>query len=193
MSANPEPMITEEEYLERERAAEFRSDYYAGHVYAMSGGSWTHATLIHNVSRLLGNAFEGRNCSAKTSDMRVRVSGKLYTYPDVVVVCGEPKFLDNRTDTVTNPVLIVEVLSPSSEAYDRGAKATQCRRMESLQELVFVAQIEPRVEIYRKRSANEWVLSESAGLESTCRFDSVDCELPLAGIYDRVTFTPGLL
>ena len=193
MSANPEPMITEEEYLERERAAEFRSDYYAGYVYAMSGGSWTHAILIQNVSRRLGNALEGRNCFVASSDVRVRGSGSLYTYPDVVVVCGEPKFLDNRTDTITNPVLIIEVLSQSTEAYDRGAKATQYRKMESLRELVFVAQLEPSVEIYRKRSENEWVLSESAGLESTCRFDSVDCELPLSGIYDRVTFTPGLL
>jgi Uma2 family endonuclease len=193
MSANPEPRITEEEYLERERAAEFRSDYYAGAVYAMSGASWIHGALVQNLSWLLQTALRGRNCSVRTTDTRVHASGKLYTYPDVVVVCGEPKFLDNRTDTIMNPVLIIEVLSQSTEAYDRGAKATQYRRMESLQELVFVAQIEPRIEIYRKRSENEWVLSESAGLESTCRFESIDCELPLSGIYDRVTFTPGLL
>ena len=125
--------------------------------------------------------------------MRVRVSGRLYTYPDVWVVCGEPKFLDNRADTVTNPILIIEVLSPSTEAYDRGAKASQYRAMESLQELAFITQTEPRVEIHRKRSSNEWMLVESIGLESTCRFESVDCELPLAAIYDQVTFTPGLL
>ena len=118
--------------------------------------------------------------------------GKLYTYPDVVVVCGEPEFSDNRTDTITNPVLIIEVLTHSTAADDRGTKAAQYRKMESLQELVFVAQLEPSVEIYRKR-LDEWVFTESAGLESTCRFESVNCELPLAGIYDRVTFTPGLL
>jgi Uma2 family endonuclease len=89
--------------------------------------------------------------------------------------------------------LIIEVLPPSTEAYDRGAKATQYRTMDSLRELVLVAQLEPRIEIYRKRSANEWVLTEAASLESTCRFESVDCELPLAGIYDQVAFTAGLL
>ena len=191
--------MSEEEYLERERAAEFRSDYYAGYVYAMSGGSWSHARLIHNMSRLLGNALEGRNCFVTSSDMRVRVSGSMYTYPDVFVVCGEPKFLDNRTDIVTNLVMVIEVLSQSTEAYDRGAKSTQYRTMDSLRELVLVAQTEPRVEIYRKRTANEWVLTDVAGLDAMCRFESVDCELPLIGIYDQVTFTldepraPGLL
>ena len=193
MSANPERRMTEQEYLERERAAEFRSDYYAGYVYNMAGASWIHATVIQNVSWLLHTALKGRNCSVRTTDVRVRVSGDLYTYPDVLMVCGKPQFHDNRTDTITNPVLIVEVLSQSTEAYDRGAKAIQYRTMESLRELVFVAQVEPRVEIYRKGSASEWVLSEAAGLESTCRFESVDCELPLAGIYDQVAFTPGLL
>jgi Uma2 family endonuclease len=101
--------------------------------------------------------------------------------------------LDNRTDIVTNPVMIIEVLSQSTEAYDRGAKARQYRTMDSLLELVLVAQMEPRVEIYRKRPANEWVLTDVAGLDAWCRFESVDCELPLAGIYDQVTFTPGLL
>jgi Uma2 family endonuclease len=125
--------------------------------------------------------------------MRVRVSGRLYTYPDVVVVCGEPKFLDDRTDTVANPIMIVEVLSPSTEAYDRGAKASQYRTMESLKEFALVTQTEPRVEIFRTRGTNEWTFVESIGLESTCRFESVDCELPLAGIYDQVAFTPGLL
>jgi Uma2 family endonuclease len=145
MAANPEPRITEQEYLERERAAEFRSDYYAGAVYAMSRASWIHGALVQNLSSLLQTALKGRNCSIRATDTRVNVSGKLYTYPDVVVLCGEPKFLDNRTDTVTNPVLIIEVLSESTEAYDRGTKATQYRKMESLQELVFVEQIEPRV------------------------------------------------
>jgi len=185
--------MTEQEYLERERAAEFKSDYYAGYVYNMAGASWIHGTVIQNVSWLLHTALKGRRSSVRTTDVRVRVSGDLYTYPDVLVVCGEPKFHGNGSDTVANPVLIIEVLSPSTEAYDRGAKAIQYRTMESLRELVFVAQLEPRVEIYRKGSASEWVLSEAAGIESTCRFESVDCELPLAGIYDQVAFTPGLL
>jgi Uma2 family endonuclease len=192
MSANPELRMSEEEYLERERTAEFKSDYYAGYVYAMAGASWIHARIIHNLHWLL-HSIQGRGCSIASNDVRVRVSGDLYTYPDVLVVCGEPLFHNNRTDIVTNPVLIIEVLSQSTEAYDRGAKATQYRTMESLRELVLVTQREPRVEIYRKLPANEWLLTDVAGLDSTCRFESVDCELPLKGIYDQVTFTPGLL
>jgi Uma2 family endonuclease len=155
MAANPKPRITEQEYLDRERAAEFKSDYYEGYVYAMSGGSWVHATLISNLGWLLRNALQGRECSVTSSDVRVRVSGGLYTYPDVLVVCGEPKFLDMRTDTITNPLLIVEVLSPWTEAYDRDAKAAHHRTMESLRELALVTQTDPRVEIYRRRAANE--------------------------------------
>jgi Uma2 family endonuclease len=121
--------------------------------------------------------------------VRVRVDpGGLYTYPDVVVVCGEPIYADNQRDTLLNPVLLVEVPSPSTEAYDRGFKSAQYRTMASLQEYVLVSQTEPRVEVFRRRAEGDWLLSESIGLDSFCRLESVGCTLSLAAVYENVTF-----
>jgi Uma2 family endonuclease len=192
MSAQAQPRVTPEQYLEIERAAEFRNEYYDGRIYAMSGGSWTHAVVIGNFVSALKGALKKRPCFVTSSDMRMCVSpAGLYTYPDVMVVCGEPKFLDRRTDTVVSPALVVEVLSPSTEAYDRGFKAAQYRTVESLAEYALVSQAEARVEVFRRKSAHEWLMSEFAGLEAICRFESVACEVPLADIYDRVTFGAG--
>ena len=123
------------------------------------------------------------------SDLRVRVDpGGLYTYPDVVVVCDQPKYADNERDTLLNPVLIIEVLSPSTEAYDRGFKFAQYRTLESLQEYALVSQTEPRVEIFRKRAEGDWLFPESAGLESFCRYESVGCTLALSAVYENIPF-----
>ncbi|HLX42939.1 MAG TPA: Uma2 family endonuclease [Bryobacteraceae bacterium] len=192
MSAQAQPRVTPEQYLEIERAAEFRNEFYNGRIYAMSGGSWTHAVVIGNFVRSLGNALDKRPCFVTSSDMRMCVSPDgLYTYPDIMVICGEPKFLDGRTDTVVNPALVVEVLSPSTEAYDRGFKAAQYRTVGSLKEYALVSQAEARVEVFRRKSAHEWLMSEFVGVEAICRFDSVECEAPLADIYDKVTFETG--
>ena len=188
MAASPQTRVTPEEYLERDRAAEFRSEYYAGRIYAMSGGTWSHARIISNLNRRLANALEGRSCVVCSSDMRVQVAADFYTYPDVLIVCGEPKFPDSRTDVITNPVIVIEVLSPSTEAYDRGFKASHYRRMPSLRELALVSQDEPRIEIFRRQPSDEWLLSESIGLDSTCRFESVPCSIRMSEIYDGVTF-----
>ena len=189
MSAQAQPRLTPEQYLEIERAAEFRNEYYNGRMYAMSGGSFPHALVIANFARQLCNALEKRPCSVASSDLRLRVSpGGLYTYPDIVVVCGEPKFADGEKDTLLNPTFIAEVLSPSTEAYDRGFKATQYRTLASLREYAFVSQAEPRVEVFRRQSSGDWLLSECFGLETVCRLDSVECQIPLASIYEKVTF-----
>ena len=190
MAASPQARVTPEEYLERDRAAEFRSEYYAGRIYPMSGGTWTHATLIHNLTVSLTGATRGKKCAVRSSDMRVRISANFYGYPDVLVICDEPRFEDARTDVVENPILIVEVLSPSTEAYDRGFKASHYRRMPSLRELVLVSRDEPRIEIFRRQPSDEWLLSESIGLDSTCRFESLPCSIPMSEIYDSVTFDP---
>jgi Uma2 family endonuclease len=171
MSAHPQPRLTPEEYLELDRASQFRNEYYNGHMYAMSGGSVPHAIIIGNLTRETGNVLKGRPCFVAPSDLRVGVSPDgLYTYPDVVVVCGEIKVLDGRNDTVLNPILIIEVLSPSTEACDRGFKSAQYRTLETLQEYALVSQTEPRVEIFRRQSTGDWLLSEAVGLESICRF-----------------------
>src|ERR1700687_5113392 len=162
MSAHPQPRLTPEQYLERERAAQdVRSEYYNGRVYAMSGASYRHVMLISSLSHHLRNALGTSPCSVGTNDLRVRVSTDgLYTYPDVVVVCGEPRFVDGLADTLLNPILIIEVLSPSTEAYDRGFKFAQYRTLESLQEYALVSQSEARVEIFRRQPSGDWLLSE---------------------------------
>jgi Uma2 family endonuclease len=189
MSAQPQPRLSPEEYLALERAAEVKSEYYDGHMYAMSGGSYPHAKIIVNVSSGLQQALKGKACSVTSSDVRFRVSPQgLYTYPDVMVVCGPPKFADNQRDTLLNPTLIVEVLSQSTEAHDRGFKFAQYQQLDSLEEYVLVSQIEPRVESFRRQMNGKWLYSDVRGIAAICRFDSVDCEVPLSEIYYQVAF-----
>jgi len=185
-----QPRLTPEQYLQAERAAETRSEYYQGHVYAKSGGSYQHGQIVVNFAGELHATLKKRACSVGISDLRLRVSPDgLYTYPDVVVICGHPRFADDQQDTLLNPTLIVEVLSPSTEAYDRGFKSAQYRTIESLEEYVLVSQAEPRVEVFRRQPGSHWLLSEAVGLEAVARFESLDCSLKLADIYDKVTFT----
>jgi Uma2 family endonuclease len=189
MSAQPQPRLTPEQYLEIERASEFRNEYYNGRMYAMSGGTHTHALIIGNLGGELRNALRKRRCLVTPIDLRVRVApAGLYTYPDVVVVCGEPRYADNQIDTLLNPILLIEVLSPSTEAYDRGFKSAQYRTLESLQEYALVSQAEPRVEVFRRQEGGHWLLTEFAGLEAVCRFESVDASVGLVEVYDNVTF-----
>jgi Uma2 family endonuclease len=189
MSAHAQPRLTPEQYLEIERAAEFKSDYYDGHMYAMSGGSLRHAIAIAGLARALGNALSKRPCTVTTSDLRLRVgSGKLYTYPDVIVFCGEAKLADQHNDTLLNPTVIAEVLSPSTEAYDRGLKTAHYRTIESLQEYALAWQTEPRIEVYQRQSGGRWLLTEFMGLDAVCKFESLDCNVALADIYHNVSF-----
>ncbi len=196
MSAQPQPHLTPEQYLELDRASEFRNEYYNGRMYpmgdapsAMAGGTYRHSKLTHSLGRRLGNALEGRPCEVSGSDIRVCTTPDgLYTYPDIVVVCGEPKFADGRRDTLLNPTLVIEVLSPSTEGYDRGFKSAQYRTVESLDEYALVSQTEPRVEVFRRQPGGHWLLSEFVGLEAACHFDSVGASVALAEIYDKVAF-----
>ncbi len=189
MAAQTQPLLTPEQYLEIERASEFRHEFYRGQMYAMSGGSLRHAVIIGNFARELGNALKKRPCVVVTNDLRTCVAPDgLYTYPDIVVICGDPQSLDNRSDTVRNPKLLVEVLSPSTESHDRGFKAAQYRTLEGLEEYVLVSQTEARVEVFRRQADHQWLLTESVGIDATCELVSVDCKIPLAEIYDKVSF-----
>jgi len=181
--------MTPEQYLAMERSAEFKSEYFDGQVYAMAGGTYPHATILTNVSGELRQALKQKPCTVTSSEARLRVSpGGLYTYPDVMVVCGEAKFAADQTDTLLNPTLIVEVLSPSTEANDRGFKFGQYRKLESLRTYVLVSSSEPLVEKF-DRQGETWVFSESVGLDAVCRFESLDCQILLPDIYHRVTFS----
>jgi len=189
MSAQAQPRLSPEEYLEIERAATTRSEYFNGRMYAMAGGTFNHGCIIGNLIGELHAAFKKTTCRVVPNDLKVRVaSDGLYTYPDVVAVCGKPEFADGEKDVLVNPALIIEVLSPSTEAYDRGFKAVQYRKLPSLQEYALVSQAEPRIEIFRRQTNGEWLLSEYAGTQAICRFASVNCEVALAGVYDRIGF-----
>jgi Uma2 family endonuclease len=139
VSTQPKTFLTPEQYLEIERKAEYKSEYFRGEMFAMAGASRAHNLLVAHLLRDLGQQLRGKPCEIYPSDMRVRVSSTgLYTYPDVVAVCGEPKLLDNQLDTLLNPHLIVEVLSPSTEAYDRGRKFEHYQSIESLGEYLMI-------------------------------------------------------
>jgi len=189
MSVWVQPRLSPERYLELERAAESRSEYYDGRVFAMSGGTYNHARITANLSGELYNALKNGPCSVVSNDLRIRVAPDgLYTYPDVVVVCGEPEFSDEKRDTLVNPVMIVEVLSQSTEGYDRGFKAAQYRRIASLREYALVSQLEARIEVFRRQKGGDWLLSESAGLTANCHFASVECDIALADVYGKIAF-----
>ena len=187
MSVQARAYITPEEYLERERAAAFKSEYYNGEVFAMSGGSRDHVLIAGNCQMALRDALRSKDCLVFQSDLRVHIpSSNLYTYPDVVVVCGEEKYLDTQKDTLVNPVLLVEVLSASTESFDRGQKFEFYRSIASLQEYALVAQDRVSVEVFRKNDEGHWVLYEAE--EGTIEMASVGCTLKLDDLYAHVTF-----
>lgn len=188
MAAQPSPRITPEQYLEIERAADTRHDYFEGQMFAIAGGLPQHATIILNLGSEMRAGLKGRPCTVMPRDVRTRVSPEgLYTYPDLVVVWGDMKFTDERRDTITNPVLVVEVLSKGTEAYDRGFKFAQYRTIETLQEYVLVWQAQARVEVFRRQANGQWLLSDFVGMDAVCQFESIDCRVAVAEIYDKVT------
>lgn len=189
MSAQPKPYLSPQDYLAIERQAEGRSEYLDGEILAMTGGSRRHNLIVTNLVRELSLQLKNRPAEVYPSDLRVRIPATgLYTYPDLVVVQGEPHFEDAQADTLLNPSLIVEVLSPSTEMYDRGKKFEHYRTLDSLQEYLLVAQDEPRVELFTRQPGLRWLFTAIAGFERTLVLPSIQCEVALAEIYDKVAF-----
>ena len=187
MSANPVPFITVAEYLERERAAEFRSEYVNGEVFAMSGGLLTHAQLGLNFGRELAEALEDGPCIVTVADMRLQIPEEhVYVYPDLMVICDKPAYADGCRDMITNPSVVVEVLSESTERWDRGGKFAQYRRIGSLREYVLVSQSEMRVEWFTRGNDGEWRYREAVGADGVCRLDELGVNLTLRRIYRKV-------
>ncbi len=188
MSTVPKRLLTEEEYLAKERLAEFKSEFYQGETFVMSGASWEHTLIKDNLASEARVALKGTGCQVLTSDLRVKVSPTgLYTYPDIVIVCDKPDFLDAKFDTLLNPRIIVEVLSESTEGYDRGTKFKHYRSLPSLQEYVLVSQDRPLIERYFRRE-NSWDFSDVAGLSEAFEFAAVAVRVPLSEIYAGVEF-----
>lgn len=189
MSHQTKTHFTPEEYLESERRAEHKNEYFNGAVYAMVGAGRRHNLIGLNIGAELRGQLRGRDCEAYVSDMRVRIqSANLYTYPDVVVVCGQPHFEDDQVDTLTNPTLIVEVLSKSTASYDRTVKFDYYRTLESLAEYLLVEQDECRVEQYTKQTDGRWLLTDINSPEARVELGSVGCTLALKDIYEKVKF-----
>jgi len=188
MSSPIPNFVTPAEYLELERKSEIRSEYIAGRIFAMSGASRRHSLIAGNLHREISSQLRHRPCEAHISDMRVKVSPTgMYTYPDIVAICGEARFEDTHIDTLLNPTVIVEVLSESTEAYDRGEKFANYRRLDSLREYVLVAQDKVRIEHFR-REGDQWILSEIGDADGILPLASIDCQVSLAAIYEKVDF-----
>lgn len=181
-------LITPEEYLEAERASETKHEYYDGEIFAMAGVSENHVLIVGNTFASLHSQLRKRPCKAYSNDMRTRAIGKrFYTYPDIVVVCGTPKFEDNVFDTLINPTVLIEVLSASTEKYDRHEKFWHYRHIESLQEYLLISQGSVQIEHYIRQNG-EWVLRDVSELDTVIKLDSVDCTLALADVYEKVIF-----
>lgn len=191
MSAQPKPYYTPEQYLALERDADYKIQYLSGEIWAMAGISIPHNAISANVVSALSARFKGRSCQAFASDLRVTVTATgLRTYPDVVAVCGQIQVHPQDKDSLINPTVLVEVLSPSTEAFDRGEKFAHYRRIETLAEYVLISQDKVRVEHYVRRQDGHWDFSEISDQQQNLILSSLDCELPLSDIYDRVVFAP---
>jgi Uma2 family endonuclease len=189
MSAQPQlAYITPEEYLALEREAEYKSEYFNGEIFAMSGASTAHNQITMNVSAEIHTQFKKSPCRVYSNDMRVKVSPTgLYTYPDVVAICDKSRFDDEQKDTLLNPTVIIEVLSDSTASYDRDDKFKHYRRtLDSLMEYLLIAQDECHIEHYVRQGNNQWLLSETNDLQQVIKLSSINCQLALSDIYDKV-------
>ena len=188
MSLQPKSTLTFDDWLAGERAAlESRSEYLDGEVFAMTGALEQHNTVVTNISGQLWMQMKGRPCRVYANDMKVRIrSANAGTYPDLVALCGEREFQDGRRDLLLNPAAIVEVLSDSTEAYDRGGKFAIYRQIRSLRDYLLVSQYRVAVELFTRGPDGRWVFTEYTALSDTVILTSIDCTLSVAEIYDKV-------
>jgi len=187
MSTVRKPRLSPEEYLALERQALDKSEYYNGEVFSFTGASESHNLIVSNVLTLLNLQLKTTSCKVYPSDMRVKVSETgLYTYPDVTVVCDQAQLEDEHLDTLLNPGIIVEVLSPSTEKDDRVVKFAHYRQLPSVAEFILIAQDSVRLEQYVRQSDGRWLLADYSDLKSVAQMESIGCELPLSDVYAKV-------
>lgn len=188
--SSEEVLYTVAEYLTSERAAELKHEYISGEIVAMAGATREHILITGNIAQRLRNQLEDKPCETYSNDMRVRAIPTTYVYPDVVVVCGEPQFEDSESDILLNPTVVIEVLSKSTEARDRGEKFSDYRANRNVKEIIFVSQYRPRVEPYVRQANDEWIFHEVTGPAGLITLASIERTLSLAEIYERVRFPP---
>lgn len=189
MSSQPIHYFSVEEYLRLEREASYRSEYFDGETFAMAGASRRHNLISINAGGSLNTQLAERECEVYVSDMRVRVEAtNLLTYPDVVVVCGEPRFHDEEADTLLNPTLIIEVLSKSTSCFDRGEKFEHYRAIESFIEYLLIAQDKIYVEHYIRQPDMSWLMRIYRNQTDLIHLPSINCDLMLSAIYNKVKF-----
>jgi Uma2 family endonuclease len=189
MSAQPQRLLSPEEYLAIERDVATKHEFYRGEMFAMGGASFDHTQITVAASASLYDQLKDGKCHVSANDLRVKVSASgLYTYPDIVVTCEKPRFEDDKFDTLLNPQSIVEVLSDSTEKYDRGKKFELYRQIESLREYVLVSQDRAHIEVFTRDDDGPWRLREATGLESTVELPAIGCQLALADVYAKVSW-----
>jgi Uma2 family endonuclease len=191
MSTATVPRYTAAEYLAFERASDEKHEFFNGELFAMAGGTRNHSRIAANLIRAFGNVLADGPCSVNTGDLRIACPTGLYTYPDLSIDCGRPQMLDAVRDTLLNPVVIVEILSPSTERYDRTTKFDHYRTIPSLREYVLVSQDAPRVEHFaRDDGTGGWRLTTVTDLGETVQFPALACGLAMADVYLKVEFAP---
>ena len=192
MSLQPKPILNFDDWLADERTAiETRSEYIDGEIFAMTRAMESHNAIVMNIGSELHQQMKGRPCRIYASDMKVRIrAANAGTYPDLVALCGEREFQDDRRDLLLNPSLIVEVLSDSTEAYDRGGKFAIYRQVPSLREYLLVSQYRVQVELFTRGADDRWTLSDYHALHDTITLTSIGCTLALAEVYDKVDLEP---
>lgn len=189
MAAEARVPLTEEEYLRLEREGDIRHEYRDGEIFAMVGASREHNLINGNAYASLHGQLRKRPCEMYTNDMRVKVgTGGIYTYPDIIVICGDPQFSDDTFDTLINPTVIIEVLSPSTESNDRGRKFQQYQKLRSLREYLLIMQDAYHVDQYVRQGEINWLLTMHDGPDATIHLPSIDCTLALTDIYEKVNF-----
>lgn len=186
MSAVPKPIYNADQYLALEEDAEYRSQFYFGEIFAMAGASRRHNVASTNATASIHSQLKGRKREVYQNDMRVKVHPDFYTYPDIVIVCGEPQIERRNGDNLLNPTVLIEVLSPSTEKFDRGDKFRFYRLMPSVKEYVLVSQDRVNVEHYFRQEDNSWLFTAINEVDAPLELPSVGCILQIADIYDKV-------
>jgi Uma2 family endonuclease len=189
MQPSTQKLVSPQTYLVLERKAETKNEYYKGEIFAMAGASRAHNLIATNMIRWLGNQLVERPCSVYSSDMKVKIAKiDKYTYPDMVITCEEEKFEDKEEDVLLNPIVIIEILSDSTEAYDRGKKFSHYQYISSFMEYVLVSQDTYKVERFIRQQANKWLYEAFHTIDDVLIIESIDCKLPMKEIYRKVEF-----